>query len=177
MLELSNHVLDIVQNSTAASATIVEITIVEDTEKDLMKIEIKDNGSAMDSEMLSKAVDPFVTTKPGKKVGLGLSLLAQAARDTGGDFEIDSAPGRGTAVTATFVLSSIDRMPLGNMKSTMMSIVFGAPETDFVYAYRRNGQTFTFDTREVKRITGGPITSDGRTIRLVREMLQGANGE
>lgn len=177
MLELSIHVLDIVQNSVAAFATIVEISVTEDTEKDLMSIEIRDNGSAMDSEMLLRAADPFVTTKPGKEVGLGLSLLSQAARDTGGGFEIDSVPGRGTTVTASFVLSSVDRMPLGNMKSTLLSLVFGSTETDFVYTHKSNGQTFTFDTREVRKLTGGTLTSDAKTVRLVREMFEGAIGQ
>lgn len=176
MLELSIHVLDIVQNCVAAGATLVEILVTEDFARDLLTMKIKDNGSGMDVEMLRKAADPFVTTKPNKKVGLGLSLLAQAAQDASGEFEIDSAPGKGTSVTASFVLSSVDRMPLGDMKSTLLSLVFGAPELDFVFSHTRGERTHTFDTREVRRLTGGGLASDARTVRLVREMLERATG-
>jgi anti-sigma regulatory factor (Ser/Thr protein kinase) len=174
MLELSIHVLDIVQNSVTAGATLIEILVCEDLERDLLTIKIKDNGHAMDMEMLRKAADPFVTTKPNKKVGLGLSLLAQAAQDASGGFEIDSVPGKGTSVTASFVLSSVDRMPLGDMKSTLLSLVFGAPEIDFVFSHKIGERTYTFDTREVRRLTGGALTSDAKTVRLVRRMLEEA---
>ncbi|MBN2209482.1 MAG: ATP-binding protein [Candidatus Coatesbacteria bacterium] len=174
MLELSIHVLDIVQNSVAAGATFIEILITEDLERDLLTIEIKDNGHAMDAEMLRKAADPFVTTKPNKKVGLGLSLLAQAAQDASGEFEIDSVPGKGTSVTASFVLSSVDRMPLGDMTSTLLSLVFGATELDFAFSHKRGNRMFAFDTREVRRLTGGALTSDAKTVRLIRRMLEGA---
>jgi len=174
MLELSIHVLDIVQNSVAAGATLVEILVTDDFEKDLMTIKIRDNGEAMDIELLQRAADPFTTTKPSKKVGLGLSLLAQAAQDAGGKFEIDSVPGKGTSVSASFVLSSVDRMPLGDMRSTVLSLVFGSPEIDFAYTHRRDDRTYTFDTREVRGLTGGHLASDATTVRLVREMLEGA---
>jgi len=171
MLELSIHVLDIVHNSVAAGATLIEILVTEDFEKDLLTIEIKDDGEAMNKELLHRAADPFTTTKAKKKVGLGLSLLAQAAEDAGGEFKIDSVPGEGTYVIATFVLSSVDRMPLGDMRPTLLSLVFGSPEMDFAYTHRRAGKTYTFDTREARRLTGGHLASDAPTVRLVRDML------
>ena len=172
MLELSNHILDIAQNSIAAGATLIEIEVTEDLERDLMTVEIRDNGKAMDSEMLRRVIDPFVTTKQGIEVGLGLPLLAQAARDAEGEFDIASVPGKGTAVTASFTLSSVDRMPLGDMKATLLSLVFGAPEIDFAYTHNRQKRTFTFDTREVRKLSEAPLTSSAKTVRLVRAMLQ-----
>lgn len=176
MLELSIHILDIVQNSIAAGATWVEVLALEDLEGDLMTIKITDNGRAMNSELARRATDAFVTTKQDKQMGLGLALLAQAARDAGGAVKIDSVPGRGTTVTATFVLSSVDRMPLGDMKSTMLSLVFGSPEMDFAYVHKKGAATCTFDTRNVRRLTGGQLKSDSKTIRLVREMLELCDG-
>ncbi len=172
MLELSIHVLDIVQNSVAAGATLIEIHITEDLERDLMTIEIIDNGKAMDSEMLGKVTDPFMTTKQDKEIGLGLALISQAAKETGGGLEVESVPGRGTTVTASFVLSSIDRMPLGDMESTILSLLFGSPEIDFIYVHKKGVQTCTFDTRDVRKMTGGQLLSDAKTIRLVRELLE-----
>ena len=172
MLELSIHILDIVQNSVAAGATLIEIHITEDHEKDLMTIQIRDNGKAMDSEILDKVTDPFTTTKQDKEVGLGLALISQAAKEAGGDLEVESVPGKGATVTASFVLSSIDRMPLGDMKSTILSLVFGAPEVDFAYVHNNGVQKCTFDTRDVRKMTGGKLLSDAKTIRLVRGMLE-----
>jgi len=172
MLELSIHVLDIVQNSVAAGATRIEIHVTEDLKRDLMTIEIIDNGKAMDSEMLDKVTDPFTTTKQDKEVGLGLALISQAAKEAGGGLEVKSVPGQGTTVTASFMLSSIDRMPLGDMKSTILSLVFGSPEIDFAYMHKKGIETCTFDTRDVRKMTGGQLFSDARTIRLVREILE-----
>ncbi|MBN1592145.1 MAG: sensor histidine kinase [Candidatus Coatesbacteria bacterium] len=172
MLELSNHVLDIAQNSTAAGAELVEIEIDEDFENDLMTVVIRDDGCAMDEEILKIAADPFVTTKAGKKVGLGLPLLAQAAMDAEGEFDISSTPGVGTTVTASFRLSSVDRMPLGNMKSTMLSLVFGAPEIDFVYTRKRGERSYRFDTREVRNLGDGTMLSSAKTIQMVQSMLR-----
>ena len=50
MLELAEHILDIAENSIRAGAGIVEIIINEDSAKDLLTIEINDNGSGMTKE-------------------------------------------------------------------------------------------------------------------------------
>jgi len=102
MEDLSLHILDIAENSIAASAARIEIRIEEDKAKDLLTIEIKDDGKGMNEQTLKKALDPFFTTRTTRRVGLGLSLLTQAAKDTGGNLELNSAPGEGTAVRASF---------------------------------------------------------------------------
>jgi len=170
MYELSIHILDVAQNAVNAGANLVEIDVIEDESKDLLTIRIADDGCGMDAELLKGASDPFVTSHE-KDVGLGLPLLKRAAEEAGGGLDIESTPGKGTAVTAYFVLSSIDRLPLGDLSSTMLSLVFGAPQTDFVYRHVRNSKESVFDTRKVKELVGGDVRSDVRTIRLVRQML------
>lgn len=59
MLELSLHILDIVENSTRAGATAVYITIIEGISQDLLSIEIRDNGSGMSEDIVAKVLDPF----------------------------------------------------------------------------------------------------------------------
>ena len=93
MEDLSLHILDIVENSIAASAKIIEIKIDEDQAKDLLTIEVRDDGNGMDEQTLKKAIDPFFTTRTTRRVGMGLSLLAQAARDSDGAFDLSSRPG------------------------------------------------------------------------------------
>ena len=99
MEDLSLHILDIAENSIAAEAKRIEIRIEEDQAKDVLAIEIKDDGNGMDEEMRRKVLDPFFTTRTTRKVGLGLPLLAQASRESEGTIEIDSKPGQGTTVT------------------------------------------------------------------------------
>jgi len=150
MEDLSLHILDIVENSIRAKASTIEIKVVEDIEKDLLTIEIRDNGQGMDEETVKKALDPFFTTRTTRKVGLGLSLLGQAARESGGDIEIESQAGGGTRVEATFGYSHIDRKPLGNMEATLTTLIVGNPEVDFIYEHKRGELDYRLDTREVR---------------------------
>jgi signal transduction histidine kinase len=102
MLELAEHILDIAENSIRAGATTVEIFINEDSAKDLLYIEIKDNGSGMTREEIGKVEDPFYTTKTVRRVGLGIPLLANATKTSGGNLSLKSTKGKGTKLKATF---------------------------------------------------------------------------
>ena len=140
MQDLSLHLLDIVENSLAASASRIEITIAEDTLNDLLSLEIRDNGKGMDAEARSKALDPFFTTRTTRRVGLGLPLLAQAARQSGGTFELVSEPGRGTTVRAAFQLSHPDLKPLGDIAETLRTILVSRPELDLQFRYTQDSK-------------------------------------
>ena len=151
MEDLSLHILDIVDNSLRSEAKLVEISVVEDTEQDLLTLEIKDDGRGMDTEKCARAADPFFTTKPGRRFGLGLALLAQATREAGGEFQVCSVPDGGTTVRATFRRSHPDRKPLGDMAATLQTLVVGHPEVDFVFNHRSAAESMHFDTREVRQ--------------------------
>ena len=77
MKELSLHILDIVQNSIRAEADRIGISIVEDTAADRFTLSVEDNGKGMTVEQVTKAIDPFFTTRTTRRVGLGLSLLSR----------------------------------------------------------------------------------------------------
>ena len=151
MEDLSLHILDIAENSISASAKRIEIRIDEDPVKDLLTIEIKDDGKGMDEQTLQKVLDPFFTTRKTRKVGLGLSLLAQAARETDGNLELDSRNGEGTTVKATFRFSHPDRKPMGDIDETIRTLVVGYPGVDFLYEHKKNDSIYRFDTRETDR--------------------------
>ncbi|MCB6610373.1 ATP-binding protein [[Clostridium] symbiosum] len=154
MTELSLNILDVAENSTRAGAKLVRIAVEADFPSDLLTISIRDDGCGMSEEQVSQVTDPFFTSRTTRKVGLGVPFFKYAAESTGGSFIISSVPGRGTDVTATFVLSHIDRMPLGDITSTIHTLIVYHPDTDFVYTYRYNEKSFTLDTRQFREILG-----------------------
>lgn len=147
--------LDVAQNSTRAKASLIQISVKADLNTDRLDIIIEDNGCGMTPEQISHVEDPFFTTRTTRKVGLGVPFYKYAALSTGGDFSITSELGTGTVVRAGFVLSHIDRMPLGDMVGTMHTLITFNPDIDFIYIYRFNDRSFTLDTREFKEILGG----------------------
>jgi len=167
--DLSLHILDIVENSLAAGARRVEIRIEEDLKADRMTLEISDDGSGMDEEMLQRVLDPFFTTKTTRRVGLGLPLLAEACRMSNGQLSLKSCPGKGTTVRAIFQHSHIDRKPLGNMGDTLITLIVGHPEVDLRYEHRKGDADFSLDTREIRDELGNVPLNDPQIIRALRE--------
>jgi len=151
MEDLSLHILDVAENSIMASAGKIEIRITEDKANDLLTIEISDDGKGMDAETLKKALDPFFTTRKTRRVGLGLSMLAQAARQSGGEMDVSSRPNEGTAVRATFRLSHPDCKPMGDIAETVRTLVVAHPEIDVIFEHKSNGSIYRFDSREIKK--------------------------
>ena len=150
MEEIALHVLDVVENSIAASATLIEVKVVEDEAAGVVTVEIVDNGKGMDAEALAEVVDPFYTTKLGRRTGLGVPLFAEAARQAGGRLDISSEPGGGTRVVATFGYDHPDRMPVGNLIETMAVLMCSHPGVDFVCEHVQDGTPlYRVDTRTV----------------------------
>ncbi|MEW9123048.1 MAG: ATP-binding protein [Thermotaleaceae bacterium] len=172
MKELSLHILDIVQNSISAKATEISITIVEDTEKDILSIEIRDNGVGMGPDKLKRATDPFMTTRETRKVGLGLSLFKASAEQCNGFFLLSSEPYVGTCVYASFQKSHIDRVPLGNIADTLVTCIHANDKIDYLYNHFYNGQKFSLDTKEIKRITGELSISSIEVITWIKAYIQ-----
>ena len=172
MEDISLHILDIVENSIRAEANRVEIRIIEDEERDLLRIEIKDNGRGMDKEILEKVLDPFTTTKQTGRMGLGLPLLADSARQSGGDIQILSNVGVGTTVEADFRYSNIDRKPLGNMINTLITLIVGNPRVDFSYTHEKGNKRFSFDTTDVKNELDGIPLNHPEVVKSIRNYLQ-----
>ena len=74
---------------------------------DFVRIAVADTGSGMTAEILSRAIEPFYTTKaPGQGTGLGLSMVHGLAAQSGGDFSLESQPGKGTRATLWLPVSS-----------------------------------------------------------------------
>jgi hypothetical protein len=167
MQELSLHILDIVQNSISASADSIEIEIEEDSKRDALVICIRDNGQGIPKEDLPQVVDPFFTSRQTRRVGLGLSLLHQAAVQSDGYLNIASEQGKGTVVRAFFKHSHIDRMPLGDMAKTMGVLIVGNPQIDFSYYHRVEEEEFRFDTRSLRGQLDGIPLNDPHVVGFI----------
>ena len=171
MDDISLHILDIAENSIRAEATRIEIILTRDIKNDLLRVKLADNGRGMDAETLAKIRDPFFTTK-GKKTGLGIPLLAQAAEQTGGSVSIESAPDKGTRVSIVFHWSHVDRPAIGSMADTLITLIAGHPELDYVYEERENGRVFRFDTTEIKNDLENVPINIPEVLTTIRGMLK-----
>ena len=172
MEDLSLHILDIVENAITAKAKKIEILVMEEPGQNRLTIEIQDDGIGMDEEASQKAVDPFFTTRTSRRVGLGLSLLAQAAEEAGGTLRIESNLGKGTKVTATFQYSHIDRKPLGSMIETMTTLLLGNPELDISYSHQKEGKTYTLGSHALKERFKNRSLAGPEVIQWLRRHLK-----
>jgi len=160
MEDISLHILDIAENSVNAGASAISIRIIEKKDEDLFSVEIEDNGRGIPEELKDKVLDPFYTTRTTRRVGLGLSLLKQAAEATGGKLALRSEPGKGTTVTAIFRPGHIDMEPVGSIADTITVLIAGSPDIDIVFSWDKNGRIFSFDTKELRAgLEGVPLNS------------------
>jgi anti-sigma regulatory factor (Ser/Thr protein kinase) len=169
MIELSLHILDIAENAIRAEAKTATITLIEDPQADRLALEIRDDGKGMTEDELRRVLDPFYTTKKVRRVGLGLPMLAQAAQNAGGSFEIESEPGEGTVVRVVFQLSHIDRQPLGDLQGTLVTLIVGNPDTHFIYHHRREQKEYVLDTDEIKREIDDVPINHVEVIKFIRQ--------
>ncbi len=172
MKELSLNILDITENSVKAGATLTEISIVESD--NTLSITITDDGCGMSEEILKTVENPFYTTRTTRKVGLGIPLLKMAAEQTGGEVKIVSSmatDNHGTTVTATFFKNHLDFTPLGDIKETVVTLIQGHPDTDFLFIHKCSGGEVKLDTRELRVVLEGVPLDTYEVIVWIKEYL------
>ncbi|MEJ2284965.1 MAG: ATP-binding protein [Desulfobacterales bacterium] len=177
MREISLHILDIVENGITAGADCIHIDVIESHAEDKLTIKIRDNGRGIPVQKLDNLKDPFVTSRTTRRVGLGLPLLAAAAERCDGKLEVRAGSAGGTEVTASFQHSHIDRAPLGDIASTLATLLMGNPQIDFIYRHVIDDEDFILDTPELKKELGVAILDDPMVIHQlgqgVRKSLAG----
>ncbi len=176
MKELSLHLLDVVENSIEAGASKIEIKIEEDFNRDVLVMEVSDNGRGMSEEQIKEVLDPFYTTRRTRHIGLGLPLLLEACRRCEGNLEIYSQPGKGTTIQATFRHSHIDRAPLGDIPSVLMTVLFAENQIDWLYSHKVNQEEFRLESSEIrKELVDIPITHPKVRNWLHSFLIKGEN--
>ena len=171
MKDLSLHILDIVQNSISAKASLIEIEIDEQPKDDTLTITITDNGKGMTAEQVQNVSDPYFTSRTSRKVGLGIPLFKQSAEQSGGNFSITSTVNVGTKVTAQLGYNHIDRPVLGDVANAISLLVMSNPTIDFVYTHKFGEKQYAFDTREVKDVLGDTPINNTQIIKMINDII------
>ena len=156
MKEISLNILDVAENSVKAGASLTTILI---TERDqVLTLEIVDDGCGMSEDVVKSVTDPFYTTRTTRKVGMGVPLLKLACEQTEGELTIESVTkevnpaAHGTHVTAVFHTDHIDFTPLGDVSSTILTLIQGHPDTDFLFRHCKNDGVVELDTRQLREV-------------------------
>jgi hypothetical protein len=165
------HLVDLVQNSVAAGAGNIRLSIVESEDRDTLDLEVADDGRGMDDQTLEKVQDPFFTTKGFKKVGLGIPLLKATAQTCRGDFGIHSEVGRGTEVRASLQRSHLDCPPLGNLEETLLSLLVSLDQVDMQFSYRSERGEFSISSGAIRLQVGELHLSHPDVYQFLREYI------
>ncbi|MBR4537997.1 MAG: sensor histidine kinase [Clostridia bacterium] len=172
MRDLSLHILDLMQNSIRAQAKVVSLSVVL-KDDGMLSVIIEDDGCGMSEELLSRVTSPFATTRTTRKVGLGIPMMAENCRLTGGDLSIESTIGVGTKLTATLNTSSIDCLPLGDLPGTVTTLVTMNPDKpEFTLHCRSPKGEMQFDTREVREALQGVPLNEPEVAAWMQESLR-----
>lgn len=93
-------------------------------------IRIEDTGIGMAPDVLARVFEPFFTTKPKEKgTGIGMAIVHRFVVDSGGEMDIDSAPGQGTRIRIRLPLATQDEDPHeAGMQALRILLVGGDPD-------------------------------------------------
>ena len=173
MKELSLNILDIAMNSVKAKAENIGI-FIEETDETLC-VTISDDGCGMSEEMVKSVTDPFCTTRTTRKVGMGIPLLKLAAEQTGGEFSIKSSDrpdDHGTVTKADFYKNHIDFTPLGDVISSVTTLIQGAPDIDWKFVHSKGNASVELDTKELRAVLGDVSLSNYEVIKWIEDYLK-----
>ena len=177
MREIALHLLDIAENSAAAESKNISVHVQEDLVHDRLMASVIDDGRGMDAATVEQVQDPFYTTRTTRSVGLGIPLLKLAAEQAEGSFSLESDPGKGTWVEAEFRHSHIDRMPLGDLSATFLTLLISHPQIDWTFLYRvTSGNTdsreFLFESADLKRELGDISLTEPEVLTFLRSLFE-----
>jgi hypothetical protein len=172
MHDLSLHVLDLIENSLRAQATVVAIRVDIDETSDLLQVRVEDNGEGIRVPP-EEVLNPFYTTNRMKRVGLGLSFFKVAAEMAGGQLKLArSEELGGVAVTVKMELTHVNRPPLGDLATTISTMIFLNPNIDFRLTVRFGTTVRQFRLAEFMRSRGLDGGANVQLASAVHESLR-----
>jgi hypothetical protein len=171
MKELSMHVYDLMENSTAANSTEVKLTIRDSIKDNDFHFVIEDNGKGMSPEFLARVTDPYTTSRTTRKVGLGLPLIKMNTENCGGGMKLESELGKGTRLEFWFQHNHWDRPPMGDLAGSLVMLVSQHEDIHFIITYITDEGEFVFDTDEIKEALGGMSMNDLSILKYLKEMV------
>ena len=114
---------------------------------------------------------------------MGIPLLQFAAEQTGGSIKIESKhfsefpDGHGTTVTALFYKNHIDFTPLGDVISSITTLIQGHPEVDYVYEHSFGEKKVFLDTREIRAVLDDVPLDTFEVLLWIKDNLIGQYNE
>ena len=94
---VENLITNAVQAMSSGGILTVTLVPLEESGARGIELQIQDTGEGMDTQVRSRALDPFFTTRPSG-TGLGLAIVARIIDAHGGRLRIKSAAGAGTVM-------------------------------------------------------------------------------
>lgn len=172
MQEIAMSLLDIVQNSIKALATVIHIQMKDSQKENVIHIEVKDNGKGMDEETLKRVTDPFFTTRTTRKIGLGIPLLKENVETTGGYFHIESQLNQGTKLICEYVKNHIDTPMMGDLVETLITLIQGHENIQFIFEYVCDDFEFVLNTQDINDILEDVSIQEPAVILWLKEYIK-----
>lgn len=172
MRDLSLHILDIMQNSAAAAASLIKVSILVEPEAGILQVTVEDNGCGMDSGLLARVTDPFATTRTTRKIGLGIPLFKASAEQSGGSFNVISQKGVGTVVVAKYRIDHIDRPPLGDVAGIITDMAAACMNVEIGLLLECGSKQYLFNSREVSQVLGEVPLTEFTVIKWLKEYIR-----
>jgi len=152
-MEISKHIVDLVENSVEALSKHILIMLTEEGSE--IALEVSDDGTGITEEEVRKA---FRGEKAPR--GRGLALLKETAEKSGGSFAYTST-GRGTVISARF-----RGVPIGRLGDALILFRQEMPITVITLSLIAKKGSYVFDSRLIEEKYGAP--SDLETMVKVR---------
>ncbi|HNR78931.1 MAG TPA: ATP-binding protein [Mesotoga infera] len=171
---LCDHIVDIAQNAVESGTGKAWLDIEEHTDR-FFRFTVRDVGRGIPEEFQESVLDPFYTQKNKKvKFGLGLPMLKFAALSTGGEFELKSSAGKGTTVSALFVLSHVDCQPIGDVAMALFSIITMKGEIDWYIQRSLDDDGYAVESSQFREALGNNCFTTPVKMKMILDLLQEA---
>ena len=172
MKDLASNIVEAVRSAISVEASLINLTVSEDSAAHELIVEIADNGSGTAPEQDRQAFSLFSGIRPAPGDDFGIPFLKASSEWTGGHFILVPEPGTGTAVTAVYRSDHADMVPVGDVGEAVFLLIVGNPQLDFVYRRAVDHLSFTLDTREMRERLGGDANLSSPGIAAwIREYL------